>query len=260
MLTANEFADGAKAFAAAWQEWQAGGPLWTWLPMPAVSFASDHGGGHLFMQGVPVATCATAAPGDDFYGSSSSSSSSTGVESETLPAMKSHKLHLYSHSIAYNLSYREPVLYFEATDSSGAPLTLDAVLADLQLLGDAASSGGLQLAPSTEIETPPAAAETHEDALLAAAPLVSREEHPLLGRPLWMLHPCQTGAVMRLLLRSSKSSSSSDEELSWPAAARSGSRSNSSPLRYMMAWWSVQAQAVGMPLPHEAWQAALADR
>ena len=194
-------------------------------------------------------------------------------------------LHMYSYSIAYSLSYGEPVLYFEATDASGAPLARAQVLADLCAGAmslppdfDAADASGTPLARDQALadlcagalSSPPSPREVRGS--LGAAAVVSQEEHPVLRRPMWMLHPCQTGAVMQLLTEGVDSTSATSSP-----AGSGGSHSQGltaarvvantepppaevevSPLRYLMAWWSVQAQVVGLPLPVEAWQAALA--
>lgn len=208
------------------------------------------GGGHLLMQGVPVAARQQLAQ--------SISSDAVGQKNDDTaaqPVLRLHTLHIYSYSIAYSLSYREPVLYFDAADAGGTPLSLEQVLADLRL-AETTTGNGI----SSEINAANASLET-------AAPvqaLVSREEHPLLRRLMWMLHPCQTGAIMRLLLDQSAGSDDSSggasscdgSKKSWAASASATHSPSGGQLRYMMAWWSVQAQLVGMPLPSEAWNMA----
>lgn len=98
---------------------------------------------------------------------------------------------------------------------------------------------------------------------LASAPL-PLQEHPLLRRPFYMLHPCQTEAIMQLL-----TNPEDDSQLDGaPAAAAAGSReatgatalppqaapaAHGRMLRYLLAWLSVAGQPLGLSPPVELW-------
>ncbi|EFN54044.1 hypothetical protein CHLNCDRAFT_136113 [Chlorella variabilis] len=95
-------------------------------------------------------------------------------------------------------------------------------------------------------------------------PLGLGAEHPLLRRPFYMLHPCQTEAIMQLL-----TNPEDDSQLDGaPAAAAAGSReatgatalppqaapaAHGRMLRYLLAWLSVAGQPLGLSPPVELW-------
>jgi ubiquitin-like-conjugating enzyme ATG10 len=141
----------------------------------------------------------------------------------------------WTHHIVYSPSYRQPVMYFQAHDASGAPLPNVTVLAALRAHGGGSGGGGGgdSLAESGEQPgTKPAAA--------AAEPLpgVTQEEHPVLGRPFYMLHPCQTEEVLALVLRQR-------------AAA------TCQPLVCLLAWLSLAGQPLGIAPQPGAWRACI---
>lgn len=68
----------------------------------------------------------------------------------------------------------------------------------------------------------------------------------MLGRPFFMLHPCQTEAVMLLLQRGAGPGT--------PAATEPVQRL--APLRYLLAWLCVAGQPLGLDVPAALWLAA----
>lgn len=270
MITAEEFAAGAQMLAAAWGRCLAGDTQWCWQASTH-PFAASVGGGYLSCvqrtvlppplppEAAPAA--AGALPPTDqpssaqrkagSPGPASTSSGDVGFaiqEEEEDPASVAGSpagsssppqlLTLTCH-VAYHPSYRVPVLYFEAVGPNGVPLGLGAVLSALPQLRQAAASGK----PHT---------------------VVTQEEHPLLRRPFYMLHPCQTEAIMQLL-----TNPEDDSQLDGaPAAAAAGSReatgatalppqaapaAHGRMLRYLLAWLSVAGQPLGLSPPVELW-------
>lgn len=173
--------------------------------------------------------------------------------------------------VAYHLSYRVPVLFFEAAGLDGAPLGLDTLLAALPRLREAVCGGQ----PGT---------------------VVTQEEHPFLHRPFLMLHPCQTGAIMQLLTdgRANREATALPAACAAPAAGLSTTkaavaaaaaggleeiqaadseghgcgalpaapagkalaatgRGSRCALRYLLAWLSVAGQPLGLGVPAELW-------
>ena len=66
---------------------------------------------------------------------------------------------------------------------------------------------------------------------------ICAQEHPVLGTPFYMLHPCETSARMALLMGSS--SVSTDDK------------------NYLMSWFSLIGPAVHLPMPLSVAQALL---
>mmetsp|Transcript_16594 Transcript_16594/g.20123 ORF Transcript_16594/g.20123 Transcript_16594/m.20123 type:complete len:217 (-) Transcript_16594:237-887(-) len=89
---------------------------------------------------------------------------------------------LYTLHIVYSPVYTVPVLYFKAIHRDGSPCTLEEVERNL--------SGA-----ATEM------IQNHYNR--ANNTLISEEEHPLLGLPYFVVHPCQTGNRMAELMRTS---------------------------------------------------------
>jgi hypothetical protein len=83
------------------------------------------------------------------------------------------------------------------------------------------------------------------------------QEHVLLGRPFFMLHPCQTEAVMQLLQRGAEVSASEPPSLpgTGPAAA-AGPAEQQASLQYLLAWLSAAGQPLGLDVPAALWLTA----
>nr|XP_020441130.1 ubiquitin-like-conjugating enzyme ATG10 isoform X1 [Monopterus albus]XP_020441132.1 ubiquitin-like-conjugating enzyme ATG10 isoform X1 [Monopterus albus] len=110
----------------------------------------------------------------------------------------------YEYHIMYSCSYSTPVLYFRASTLEGRSLSLEemwnSVHPNFRLR--------LQNSPFTTI---------------------TQQEHPLLGQPFFMLHPCRTEEFMRPVLQ----------------AAQDQHR----PLNYVLTWLSVVGPLVGLDVP-----------
>ncbi|PSC71902.1 ubiquitin-like-conjugating enzyme ATG10 [Micractinium conductrix] len=319
LLTPEDFAAGAAALEQAWAAALPSEPAWRWVPV-SQPFAAAAGGGYLAteqqLEG-PAAAAAGEAPGAaqaaagggggagtapaaaadssedvlevlpgsdeegtdpadarqrQFAGEQAGAGEAAAPQCVAVPPAPAQQVLWLACHIVYHLSYRVPVLFFEASDQGGAPLGLAALLAALPRL--CAAAGSAQ--PGT---------------------VVTQEEHPLLRRPFFMLHPCQTPAVMALLLEpearpdeaSSRRVCCSGAATESPAAAAAaaaaaraagraaatvvaapgvdGSLPHAHPvppgaaaapasgaaLRYLLAWLSVAGQPLGVAPPAELW-------
>ncbi|KAM9350189.1 ubiquitin-like-conjugating enzyme ATG10 [Symphorus nematophorus] len=106
--------------------------------------------------------------------------------------------------IVYSCSYSTPVLYFRASTLEGRSLSLEEVWSSVH--------------PNFRLR-------------LQKSPLntITLQEHPLLGQPFFMLHPCKTEEFMRPVLQ----------------AAQEQHR----PVNYVLSWLSVVAPVVGLDVP-----------
>ena len=91
--------------------------------------------------------------------------------------------------------------------------------------------------------------------------VLSLQEHPVLGRPFYMLHPCRTAEVMALLRSSSRPTEVDTFLSSSPAMDAEVSDDCQDPGKadmkaYFIAWWSVYGSLLGLALPRSLWPEA----
>ncbi|XP_028449584.1 ubiquitin-like-conjugating enzyme ATG10 isoform X1 [Perca flavescens] len=110
----------------------------------------------------------------------------------------------YEYHILHSCSYSTPVLYFRAFTQDGRSLSLEEVWSSVH--------------PNFRLR-------------LQNSPLntITLQEHPLLGQPFFMLHPCRTEEFMRPVLQ----------------AAQDQHRS----VNYVLSWLSVVGPVVGLDVP-----------
>ncbi|KAM9213830.1 ubiquitin-like-conjugating enzyme ATG10 [Leptosomus discolor] len=110
----------------------------------------------------------------------------------------------YEYHVLYSSSYQVPVLYFRACFLDGRPLTLDEIWKSVH--------GCYQ-------------------ARLLEGPwdTITQQEHPLLGQPFFILHPCRTNEFMSSIL--------------------AGSRKRNRHTNYIILWLSTVGPVVGLNLP-----------
>ncbi|XP_008289136.1 ubiquitin-like-conjugating enzyme ATG10 [Stegastes partitus] len=110
----------------------------------------------------------------------------------------------FEYHILYSCSYSSPVLYFRAFTLEGRSLTLEEVWNSVH--------------PNFRL-------------CLQNSPLdtITQQEHPLLGQPFFVLHPCRTKDFMRPVLQ----------------AAQDQHR----PVNYVLSWLSVVGPVVGLDVP-----------
>lgn len=128
-----------------------------------------------------------------------------------------YEQHLYTYHVVYNESYRVPMLLLQGRLPDGRPLEWKSVLRDLPV--------GSQHISSESRWT-----------------FLTQEDHPLLNRPWFALHPCGTCEIMSLVFSKDAASSVESKEES----ADSGSKWME---KYILSWMSFACPAVGLVVP-----------
>ena len=186
-----------------------------------------------------------------------------------------------------------PDACLQVTDRGGAPLGLDALLAALPRLREAAESGREHATVTQEVRlrgccsllccccgpshllAPPSGARGCPPSGLLPRRLPTSahrqpraQDHPLLHRPFYLLHPCQTEATMQLLAPrppaaaapEAAAAAAAGEEASpagepAPAAeAATAAAAAGWACRYLLAWLSVVGQPLGLRLAPSLFQ------
>lgn len=83
------------------------------------------------------------------------------------------------------------------------------------------------------------------DADTIPSAFITQEDHPILQRPFYMVHPCQTGVVMRALMGGLKTSSQGVQDNGHALA-----------VFYLLRWFSAVSQSLGLGMSPRAWHAA----
>ncbi|XP_050800812.1 ubiquitin-like-conjugating enzyme ATG10 isoform X2 [Gopherus flavomarginatus] len=110
----------------------------------------------------------------------------------------------YEYHVLYSSSYQVPVLYFRACFLDGRPLTLDEIWEGVH--------------------------ECYRARLLEGPwDTITQQEHPLLGQPFFVLHPCRTNEFMAPVMANSQ-------------------RENRN-INYVTSWLSIVGPVVGLNLP-----------
>ncbi|MBN3294723.1 ATG10 enzyme, partial [Polypterus senegalus] len=110
----------------------------------------------------------------------------------------------FEYHVVYSSSYQVPVLYFRACNIDGRPLTLEEIWQSVH--------------------------ENYKERLLEGPwETITQQEHPLLGQPFFILHPCRSHELMTPILKS----------------AREEKRS----VNYITAWLSMMGPVLGLNLP-----------
>nr|XP_028604068.1 ubiquitin-like-conjugating enzyme ATG10 isoform X2 [Podarcis muralis] len=110
----------------------------------------------------------------------------------------------YEYHVLYSCSYQAPVLYFRACFLDGRPLTLDEIWKGVH--------------------------ECYREQLWQGPwDTITQQEHPLLGQPFFVLHPCRTNEFMSAVLSSSYKQSRNTN--------------------YIISWLSIVGPMVGLNLP-----------
>lgn len=110
----------------------------------------------------------------------------------------------YEYHVLYSCSYQVPVLYFRASLLDGRPLTLEHIWE------------GVHECYKTRLQQGPW--ET-----------ITQQEHPILGQPFFVLHPCKTNEFMTPVLKNSRKINSN--------------------VNYITSWLSTVGPVVGLNLP-----------
>ncbi|KAG0618998.1 hypothetical protein M758_4G108300 [Ceratodon purpureus] len=176
-LTAEEFERAALHLVSTWERCCPDLPQWTWQTSTktVLSSTSDHACGYLVLQDIRVSSdqkddmeefqvCDDDDDGDDVEDHATMHVGALGVNEQ----------HLYTYHVVYNESYRVPMLFLQGRLQDGRPLQWDSVLRDLPV--------GSQHVSDQSRWT-----------------FLTQEDHPLLHRPWFALHPCGTSEIMRLV-------------------------------------------------------------
>ncbi|XP_029931293.1 ubiquitin-like-conjugating enzyme ATG10 [Myripristis murdjan] len=120
------------------------------------------------------------------------------------PAESSSRVLQYEYHVLYSCSYSVPVLYFRAFTLEGRSLSLDEVWSCV----------------------PP-----QYRARLQQSPwnTITQQEHPLLGQPFFLVHPCRTDELMRPVMQAAQ------QQLRW--------------VNYVVTWLSMVGPLVGLEMP-----------
>ena len=128
-----------------------------------------------------------------------------------------HQTVCVEYHIVYSDSYEVPILYFNATQSNGQQLPLDDIWKIVSK--DLTSSNTDRWS------------------------LVSQQEHPLLSRPFYHIHPCHTAKVMGKAITVLNCEQHRSETVS------SNGPKCSSSVNYLIAWLSTFGPLVGLKVP-----------
>lgn len=191
-LSATDFYTASQQLCTIWKKHSPSGqPLWTWQPSPTLP-----AGGYLYLSPVikPIQlphhhthlyvddnTYGNNDEDDDPAVLSTSQQHPTSSSSIPIPA-------IFSYSVIYSHSYSCPTLYIKITDTNGSgAVTPDIAMKSIQ-----------------ELMTTPEEGEDHHHHNNINT--VSYEDHPGINNcPCIMIHPCQTEAIMDLILSTTDS-------------------------------------------------------
>lgn len=110
----------------------------------------------------------------------------------------------YEYHVLYSCSYQVPVLYFRASFLDGRPLALKDIWEGVH--------------------------ECYKTRLLEGPwETITQQEHPILGQPFFVLHPCKTNEFMTPVLKNSRKINSN--------------------INYITSWLSIVGPVVGLNLP-----------
>nr|AAI07647.1 ATG10 autophagy related 10 homolog (S. cerevisiae) [Danio rerio] len=140
----------------------------------------------------------TELPTDDFE--ADAEDETAGVDA----VCESHAVLRYEYHVLYSCSYQIPVLYFRASALDGRSLSLEEVWSNVH--------------PNYRQRLKQEPWDT-----------LTQQEHPLLGQPFFMLHPCRTEEFMKPAL-----------ELAHAQNRR---------VNYIVSWLSVVGPVVGLDVP-----------
>ncbi|XP_074240293.1 ubiquitin-like-conjugating enzyme ATG10 isoform X3 [Saimiri boliviensis] len=123
---------------------------------------------------------------------------------EVIEAPEASQVIKYEYHVLYSCSYQVPVLYFRASFLDGRPLTLKDIWEGVH--------------------------ECYKTRLLQGPwDTITQQEHPILGQPFFVLHPCKTNEFMTPVLKNSRKINKN--------------------VNYITSWLSIVGPVVGLNLP-----------
>ncbi|XP_055968541.1 ubiquitin-like-conjugating enzyme ATG10 isoform X1 [Sorex fumeus] len=123
----------------------------------------------------------------------------------------------YEYHVLYSCSYQAPVLYFRASFLDGRPLTLKDIWE------------GVHECYKKRLQQGPWETITQQVGDKENIQPPNSKEHPILGQPFFVLHPCKTNEFMMPVLKNSRKINSN--------------------VNYITSWLSIVGPVVGLSLP-----------
>jgi len=105
-------------------------------------------------------------------------------------------LHRYNYHICYSSSFRVPVMFLDACTLDGTPLPIREVIANLRHAVDMEAIEKVQAQHENGVD----AADVDMEA--PSWQVITQMHHPILNRPMYALHPCQTATWMAHVMQS----------------------------------------------------------
>ncbi|XP_021079045.2 ubiquitin-like-conjugating enzyme ATG10 isoform X1 [Mesocricetus auratus] len=125
-------------------------------------------------------------------------------DSEVMESAAASKVIKYEYHVLYSCSYQVPVLYFRASFLDGKPLSLTDIWEGVH--------------------------ECYKTRLLQGPwDTITQQEHPILGQPFFVLHPCKTNEFMTAVLKHPQKINRN--------------------VNYITSWLSIMGPVVGLNLP-----------
>ncbi|XP_032752943.1 ubiquitin-like-conjugating enzyme ATG10 [Rattus rattus] len=125
-------------------------------------------------------------------------------DSEALGPVAAAEVIRQEYHVLYSCSYQVPVLYFRASFLDGRPLALEDIWEGVH--------------------------ECYKPRLLQGPwDTITQQEHPILGQPFFVLHPCKTNEFMTAVLKNSQKINRN--------------------VNYITSWLSIVGPVVGLNLP-----------
>ncbi|XP_077900695.1 ubiquitin-like-conjugating enzyme ATG10 isoform X3 [Ictidomys tridecemlineatus] len=130
----------------------------------------------------------------------------------------------YEYHVLYSSSYQVPVLYFRASFLDGRPLALKDIWEGVH----ECYQTRLQQGPWDTI-TQQLSSDIYWLPLVNFIRQIYQQEHPILGQPFFVLHPCKTNEFMAPVLKNSQKINRN--------------------INYITSWLSIVGPVVGLNLP-----------
>ncbi|XP_051038908.1 ubiquitin-like-conjugating enzyme ATG10 isoform X2 [Phodopus roborovskii] len=125
-------------------------------------------------------------------------------DSEAMESASPSEVIKYEYHVLYSCSYQVPVLYFRASFLDGRPLALKDIWEGVH--------------------------ECYKTRLLQGPwDTITQQEHPILGQPFFVLHPCKTNEFMTAVLKNPQETNRN--------------------VNYITSWLSIVGPVVGLNLP-----------
>ncbi|KAG0496600.1 hypothetical protein HPP92_001291 [Vanilla planifolia] len=200
ILSQYEFLVAARALCNKWKSVNTTLSNWTWTPIKRTSWSASCDEGYLSLENVYYIKSSM-----DHLSSQDLDEAEDEVDDATMVQPHCNSVHVYEFHITYSFSYRAPILYFHGSHCDGRPLDFDEIQKDL---------------PEYSLKFLRESKWT----------FITMEEHPYLHQPWYMLHPCGTADLMKLLLGG-------------------GAQATADAFCYLASWLSIAGQAVGLRIP-----------